>query len=257
MDALRIERRGPALWLTLNRPEKRNPLGRELLRALHGAITGAVDQDDVRCIVLAGAGPVFCAGADLAEFVQAEDPAVLAADGELLARLLHAIVESPKPVVARVQGAALAGGAGLVAAADVAVAADDARFAFTEVRIGLVPAVISPYVLRAIGRRAAQAHVLTAAPFDAAEALRIGLVHRVVPPSALDAAVDDLVGALGRAAPGALHSVKRLLDQVAGRDVVEVRDLTIRTLAERRASEEGQEGMRAFLEKRDARWVVG
>lgn len=256
MAPLRTEQRGPALWLTLNRPEKRNPLGRDLLRALHGAIMGAVDRDDVRCIVLAGAGPVFCAGADLTEFVQAEDPAVLAADGELLARLLQAIVDSPKPVIARVQGAALAGGAGLVAAADIVVAADDARFGFTEVRIGLVPAVISPFVLRAIGRRAAQAHFLTGAPFDAAEALRIGLVHRVVPANALDAAVDEIVGALGRAAPGALGSVKRLLDQVQGLGVGEARDLTIRTLAERRASEEGQEGMRAFLEKRDAAWVT-
>ncbi|MBX5446364.1 enoyl-CoA hydratase-related protein [Sphaerobacter sp.] len=256
MDPLRTEQRGPALWLTLNRPEKRNPLGRDLLRALHGAIMAATDRDDVRCIVLAGAGPVFCAGADLTEFVQAEDPAVLAADGELLARLLQSIVDSPKPVIARVQGAALAGGAGLVAAADFVVAADDARFGFTEVRIGLVPAVISPFVLRAIGRRAAQAHFLTGAPFDAAEALRIGLVHRVVPANELDAAVDEIVGALGRAAPGALGSVKRLLNQVQGLGIGEARELTIRTLAERRASEEGQEGMRAFLEKRDAAWVT-
>lgn len=256
MTPLRIEQRGPALWLTLNRAEKRNPLGRDLLRALHGAIMAATDRDDVRCIVLAGAGPAFCAGADLTEFVQAEDPAVLAADGELLARLLQAIVDSPKPVIARVQGAALAGGAGLVAAADFVVAADDARFGFTEVRIGLVPAVISPFVLRAIGRRAAQAHFLTGAPFDAAEALRIGLVHRVVPAHALDAAVDEIVGALGRAAPEALGSVKRLLEQVQGLAVGEARELTIRTLAERRASEEGQEGMRAFLEKRDAAWVT-
>ncbi|MBX6342718.1 MAG: enoyl-CoA hydratase/isomerase family protein, partial [Thermomicrobiaceae bacterium] len=175
MDELRIEQRGPARWLILNRPDKRNALSRALIRALHGAIETAPSHQETRCLVLAGAGPVFCAGADVTEFVQAEDPAILAADGELLARLLEAIVDSPLPVVARVQGAALGGGAGLAAAADIVVASEDARFAFTEVRLGLVPAVISPFVLRALGRRQAQAAMLLGAPLPAEEALRVGL----------------------------------------------------------------------------------
>lgn len=257
MNDLLIEQRGRARWLILNRPEKRNALTRDLIGALHEAVTAAADDAETRCLVLAGAGKLFCAGADLNEFVQAEDPAVLAADGQRLARLLLAINRSPKPVIVRVQGAALAGGAGLAAAADFVIAAEDARFALTEVRIGLVPAVISPFVLRAMGRRAAQAHMLTGAPFDAAEALRTGLAHRVVPADELDTAVDELVAALSGAAPGAMAAVKELLDKVDGRDPEQARDITTATLASRRASEEGQEGMRAFLEKRTPRWAAG
>lgn len=255
MDYLQIEQRGSARWLILNQPAKRNPLSRALLRALHSAIIDAADHDEIRCVVLAGDGPVFCAGADLTEFVQADDPAILAADGELLAQLLQAIAESPKPVIARVQGAALAGGAGLVAAADFAVATEDAQFGFTEIRIGLVPAVISPFVLRAIGRRATQRYFLNGGRFSAAEALRCGLISHVVPAHELDAAVDELVEALGQAAPGALGTVKQLLTAVEGLPFAAARDLTIQTLAERRASAEGQEGMRAFLEKRRPSWV--
>lgn len=255
MDDLLIEQRGVARWLILNRPEKRNPLSRELVRALHGAVETAATQDDVRCLVLAGAGPIFCAGADLNEFVQADDPAILAADGELLSRLLEAISDSPKPVIARVQGAALAGGFGLAAAADVVVAASDARFALTEVRIGLVPAVIGPFVLRALGRRAVLPHMLGGGRFDATEALRIGLVHQVVEPNALDAAVDALVEGFSQAAPGALAATKQLVSEIDGRDPLAVRELTIRLAGERRMSEEGQEGMRSFLEKRRPTWV--
>ncbi len=256
MEELRIEQRGGARWLILNRPDKRNALNRALIRALHGAIETAPSHRETRCLVLAGAGPVFCAGADVTEFVQAEDPAILAADGELLARLLEVIVDSPLPVVARVQGAALGGGAGLAAAADIVVASEDARFAFTEVRLGLVPAVISPFVLRALGRRQAQAAMLLGAPLPAEEALRVGLAHRVVAPDALDAAVDEVAGALAQGAPGALAEVKRLLDRVDGLAPAAAREITVDTLAERRASEEGQEGMQAFLEKRRPRWAV-
>ena len=257
MDDLRIEQRDSARWLILNRPDKRNPLSRNLLRALHGAVESAASDDDTRCIILAGAGPVFCAGADLTEAVQADDPAILAADGELLSRLLQAIVESPRPVIARVQGAALAGGFGLAAAADIVVAASDARFALTEVRIGLVPAVIGPYVLRALGTRQAIPRMLLGAAFDAEEALRIGLAHRVVEPNALDAAVDEVVEDLSRGAPGALAAVKRLVAGVEGLGFDEAREVTVGLYAERRQSAEGQEGMRSFLEKRRPRWAVG
>jgi methylglutaconyl-CoA hydratase len=255
MDELRVEQRGPARWLILNRPEKRNALNRDLVHALHDAVTTAASLDEVRCIVLAGAGNVFCAGADLNEFRQASDPAVLAADGELLARTLEAISTSPKPVIARVHGAAVGGGVGLVAACDFAVAGVDARFTLSEVRLGLTPAVISPFVLRALGRRATQAFMLSSTPLDAHEAQRLGLITQVVDPRALDAAVDDLIEHLAEAAPGALAGVKTLLDGVAGLSLEEAREVTIQALAARRMSDEGQEGMAAFLEKRKPRWA--
>ncbi len=255
MDELRIEQRGPARWLILNRPERRNALNRDLVRALHGAVMTASSLDGVRCIVLAGAGPVFCAGADLNEFRQADDPAVLAADGELLARLLESISNSPKPVIVRAHGAAIGGGVGLVAAADFAIADLDARFTLSEVRLGLTPAVISPYVLRALGRRNAQAFMLSSTALDAHEARRLGLVSKVVEPQALDAAIDELIEHLAQAAPGAMADVKTLLEQVDGLRLDEARDVTVQALADRRESAEGQEGMAAFLEKRKPNWA--
>ena len=255
MDELRIEQRGPARWLILNRPDKRNALSRDLVRALHGAVETAASLKEVRCIVLAGAGPVFCAGADLNEFRQADDPAVLAADGELLARLLEAISRSPKPVIARAHGAAIGGGVGLVAAADFAIADLDARFTLSEVRLGLTPAVISPFVLRALGRRNAQAFMLASTPVDAHEARRLGLISKVVEPPALDAAIDDLIERVAQAAPSALAAVKQLIDDVEGLSPEDAREVTVRALAERRTSDEGQEGMAAFLEKRKPCWV--
>ena len=255
MDELRIEQRGPARWLILNRPERRNALSRDLVRALHGAVTIAASFADVRCIVLAGAGPVFCAGADLHEFRQADDPAVLAADGELLARLLEAISTSPKPVIVRAHGAAIGGGVGLVAAADFAIADLDARFTLSEVRLGLTPAVISPFVLRALGRRNAQAFMLSSTAIDAHEARRLGLISKVVEPQALDAAVDDLIDHLAQAAPGALADVKSLINDVDGLPLEEARHVTVQALANRRMSPEGQEGMAAFLEKRKPNWA--
>lgn len=255
MDELRIEQRGPARWLTLNRPDKRNALSRDLVRGLHGAVTTAASFDSVRCIVLAGAGPVFCAGADLNEFRQADDPAVLAADGELLARTLEAISASPKPVIARVHGAAIGGGVGLVSACDFAIADLDARFTLSEVRLGLTPATISPFVLRALGRRNTQAFMLASTPVDAQEARRIGLLTKVVEPQALDAAVDDLVEHLTQAAPGALADVKTLLNDVDGLSLEDARDMTVQALSDRRLSAEGQEGMAAFLEKRRPHWA--
>jgi methylglutaconyl-CoA hydratase len=159
-------------------------------------------------------------------------------------------------VVACVQGAALGGGAGLVAVADIAVAEDAARFGFTEVRLGIVPAVISPYVVRKIGVSAARELFLTGERFTAARAAEIGLVHRVVPVAELDAAVDERVQELLQAAPGALAAAKNLVRSVAGRPLEEVRELTIEAIADRRASAEGQEGLAAFLEKRKPRWTA-
>lgn len=253
---LLVETRGRARWLTLNRPERRNALSRGLVAALTEALAEAAADEAVRSVVIAGAGPVFCAGADLTEFREVTDPAQVKADGEGLARLLAAIASSPKPVLARVHGAAMAGAVGVVAAADLAVAATDARFALTEVRIGLVPAVISPYLVRALGRRAATALMLSGLTFEAPEALRLGLIQTAVIPSMLDETVDQLTADLGRAAPRAVAEVKRLVERVAGLPLDEARSLTVELLTARRASAEGQEGMRAFLEKRQPRWAV-
>jgi methylglutaconyl-CoA hydratase len=255
MDELLIEQRGAARWLTLNRPERRNALSRALVRALYDAVSAAASDDDCRCIVLAGAGPVFCAGADLNEFREASDPAVLTSDGDLLSRTLEALSTSPKPVIARVQGAALGGGVGLVAAVDFAIAVPDARFTLSEVRLGITPAVISPHILRALGRRRAMAFMLASTPMDANEALAHGLLTSVVDAAVLDEAIDRLVLSLMLAAPGALAAIKTLLDDVDGLSLAEARAVTVRQLAERRASAEGQEGMSAFLEKRKPSWT--
>lgn len=255
MDDLLIEQRGAACWLTLNRPERRNALSRALVRALHDAVVEAANNERCRCIVLAGAGTVFCAGADLNEFREASDSAVLTSDGEMLSRTLEALNTSPKPVIARVHGAALGGGVGLVAAVDFAIGVPDARFTLSEVRLGITPAVISPFVLRALGRRRAQAFMLASTPMNATQALTQGLLTTLVEADGLDGAVDALVMSLSQAAPGALAAVKTLLRDIDGRSPAEAREVTVRQLAERRASAEGQEGMSAFLEKRTPSWT--
>jgi len=249
---------GPVAHVVLTRPEARNALDGPTARELRESVRAASARDDIRVIVLAGRGAVFCAGADIAwmkaaaSFSREES---LADAGELR-ELFEAVDSSPKAVVACVQGAALGGGAGLVAASDVAVAAEDAQFAFGEVRLGLVPALISPYVIRKIGVSAARELFLTGERFGAARAQALGLVHRIVPPDQLDAAVDERVRELLLAAPGAIASAKSLIKSVAGRPVEDVRELTIETIIERRASPEGQEGLGAFLEKRKPSWAI-
>ncbi len=243
---------GPVAHVVLDRPEVRNAFDGAMVRELRDAVAAASARDDIRVIVLAGRGSVFCAGADLewmrtvAGFTREEN----LADARALFDLYETIDRSPKAVVAAVQGAALGGGAGLVAVADVAVAEEGARFGFTEVRLGLVPAVISPFVVRKIGASAARELFLTGERFSAERAAAIGLVHRVVKLDELDAATDERVGELLKAAPGAVAAAKVLLRGVEGRPLDAVRDLACETIAERRASPEGQEGLRAFLEKR-------
>jgi methylglutaconyl-CoA hydratase len=247
---------GPVAHIVLARPEVRNAFDAAMVRELHDAVGAASARDDVRVIVLAGRGSVFCAGADLewmrmaASFTREEN----LADARRLFELYETIDRSPKAVLAAVQGAALGGGAGLAAVADVVVAEEGAQFGFTEVRLGLVPAVISPYVIRKIGVSAARELFLTGERFPAARAAAIGLVHRVARPDGLDAAVDGRVRELLQAAPGAVASAKALIRSVAGRPVESVRELVCERIAERRASLEGQEGLRAFLEKRRPDW---
>jgi len=248
---------GPVAHLVLDRPEARNAFDGGMVRELTDAVGAVSARDDVRVLVLAGRGSVFCAGADLewmrkaGSFTREEN----LDDARALFELYNAIDRSPKAVVASVQGAALGGGAGLVATADIVVAEGGARFGFTEVRLGLVPAVISPFVVRKIGASAARELFLTGERFTAAKAAAIGLVHHVVPVDDLDAAVDERVGELLRAAPGAVAAAKGLVRSVSGPPVESLRELVCRLIAERRASEEGREGLRSFLENRDPPWV--
>jgi methylglutaconyl-CoA hydratase len=243
MSALRIERDGGVLRVTIAKEERRNAFDAALIAELTDAFA---DVGDARVVVLAGDGPSFCAGADV-EWQRASvdlsyDENV--EDAMRLYRMLETIDECPAPLVARVQGFALGGGSGLVACADIVVAAPDATFGFTEVRLGIVPAVISPFVLARIGPGAARRYFVTGERFGAEVALRMGLVHEVT--EDLDAAVEHVVGHILAAGPEAARAAKRLVrDRPTG-------DATAQLAARMRTSPEGQEGLRAFLEKRAA-----
>jgi methylglutaconyl-CoA hydratase len=245
MANLRVERDGPVLRITLTRPDRRNAFDSTLIAELAEAFAGV---GRACAVLLAGEGPSFCAGADI-DWMRASaglsfDENV--ADANAMRRMFEAIDGCPTPVVARVHGHALGGGVGLVAASDVAIAAPDTVFAFSEVKLGIIPAVISPFALARIGPGAARRYFVTGERFDAGTALRIGLVHEVA--DDLDAAVDRVLGELLSAGPHAARWAKRLLrERPAGAE-------TARWIAERRTSEEGQEGLRAFLEKRPPNW---
>jgi methylglutaconyl-CoA hydratase len=247
MAALRVERDGETLHVTLARPDRRNAFDAALIGELTEAFS---DIGDARAVVLAGEGESFCAGADVEwqrtsiELTVEEN----VQDALRLHRMLVAVYECPAPVIARVQGYALGGGSGLVSCADVAVAAPDAIFGFTEVRLGIIPAVISPFVFAKIGTSAARRYFLTGERFDAATALRIGLVHEVA--DELDDAVARIVGDVLRSGPEATRAAKRLVRDRPGEG-----EALARIAAGLRAGEEGQEGLRAFLEKRDPAWV--
>jgi methylglutaconyl-CoA hydratase len=248
VSALRLERDGDVLRVALARRERRNAFDAALIRELADAF---VDVGDARAVVLAGDGPSFCAGADDEWQRSSIDLSYEAnvEDARRLYRMLDAIFRCPAPVVARVQGYALGGGSGLTACADIAVAGEDAVFGFSEVRLGIIPSVISPFVLARIGPAAARRYFLTGERFDAATALRIGLVHEVA--ADIDAAVERVVDAILAAGPVAVREAKRLVLDPGDED-----DLVARA-AERRTSEEGQEGLRAFLEKRTPGWASG
>ena len=245
VGALRIEREGPVLRVMLARPEQRNAFDAELIRELTEAFA---DVGDARAIVLSGEGKSFCAGADVDWQRSAIDLSYdeNVEDALCLYRMLEAIDSCPAPVVARVQGYALGGGSGLVCCADVAIAAPDATFGFSEVKLGIVPAVISPFVFPRIGTAAARRYFLTGEQFDAETALRIGLVHEVV--ADLDAALERVLGELMSAGPEATRAAKKLIrDRPGGAEAAQL-------AAKLRTSSEGQEGLRAFLDKRPAAW---
>ena len=243
--------------VTLERPHVHNAFDDAMIAELTRVLQGLGDDHQVRVVVLQGAGHSFCAGADLdwMRRTAAYDEVQNQDDARRLAALLATLDALPKPVVARVHGNVLGGGVGLCACCDIAVAADDARFALSEARVGLIPATIGPYVVDAIGPRAARRYMLTAERFDAREALRLGLVHELVAADALDARVDALVATLLEAGPQAQAEAKRLIRRVrhGAIDAGMIAD-TARHIAAVRASPEGREGIAAFLERRMPAW---
>lgn len=257
---LQIDHQGAIATVTLARPEVRNAFNDELIALLERAFRELGARDDVRCIVLAAKGEAFCAGADLnwmkrmAGFSREEN----LADAGALAAMLGTLYACPKPTIAKVQGDVYAGGTGLVAACDIAVGLDTVHFCLSETRLGLIPATISPYVIRAMGARAAHRYFLTAERFTSQEAHRIGLLHEVVTGGHLDAKVAELAGALVNAGPAAVRACKQLVQDVAERDITpELVARTVEGIADIRASAEGREGVQSFLGKRKPNWLLG
>jgi methylglutaconyl-CoA hydratase len=256
-ETLQIEMGHGVAIIWMNRPEVRNAFNEEMIAELTGVFRGLDADAEVRAVVLAGRGPAFCAGADLnwmkkmAGFSFEENRS----DALRLADMLDALATLSKPTIARVHGPAFAGGVGLLAACDIAVAAQNAEFCLSETKLGLIPAVVSPYVLAAMGERAAHRYFLTAERFDAAEAYRIGLAQELVLPGELDAKINEILGHLVQASPQAVTAGKELIRAVAGRpiDAALVGDTATR-IAKARASVEGKEGVRSFLEKRKPAW---
>jgi methylglutaconyl-CoA hydratase len=250
---------GPVTTVTLNRPDVRNAFNETLIDELTAWAREVRGDGTIRAVVLQGAGPVFCAGADLQWMSKMVDYSrdQNLDDARRASEMLLALDELPVPLIGRVQGAALGGGAGLAAVCDVVVAAKDAVFGFTEVTLGILPSMISPYVVRKIGLSAARELCLSGARFPAARALEIGLVHEVVQAERLDLAVERHVQQFERAAPTAVAATKRLLSAVHGRAPADVMALTVDAIANQRVSAEGQDGMRAFLEKRPPDWATG
>lgn len=254
---LRLERRGIVAYVTLARPEVHNAFNARLIAELHAAFQTLSDDDDVRAVVLAGDGPSFCAGADLnwmrasLDFTHDEN----VGDALRMADMFRTIDNCRHPVIGRIHGAALGGGSGLTAVCDIAIAAEGTVFGFTEARLGIAPAVISPFALRKIGETHARALFLTAERFDAYRARTIGLVHSVVPEDELDETVATTLKNIGRSAPAGVRAAKVMAKTVLHLPDDEARLMTAATIAGLRTTEEGQEGIRAFLEKRRASWV--
>jgi methylglutaconyl-CoA hydratase len=255
---LRLERRGATAFVTMNRPEVHNAFNARLILELGDAFARLGADEQVRAVVLRGEGRSFSAGADLnwmrssLDFTHEDN----VRDALRMAEMLQAIDDCPCPVIARIQGAALGGGAGLTAVVDIAIAGEGCRFGFTEVRLGIAPAVISPFAVRKIGESQARALFVTGERFDAARALRIGLVHEVVPAAELDAAVDAKLAEIGKNSPEAVRASKRMARTALRIGAEDARRLTAETIAGLRVSPAGQEGIRAFLEKRTASWVT-
>jgi len=254
---LTTRREGVVEHLILNRPEVRNAFNAEMIGELTAWAAEFSRQSDARVVVLSGAGKVFCAGADAAwmaataAFSEADN----LRDANTASAMFRALDELPVPLIGRIHGAAIGGGAGLAAVCDIAIADQDAVFGFTEVKLGIIPAVISPFVLAKIGRSAARELFLSGARFPAARAYKIGLVHAAVPAAELDDTVMRYVTEVATGGREAIAAAKALIRNVWGRTAAEAAPITAAALAARRVSPEGQEGLRAFLEKRKPRWT--
>ncbi|MCB2211900.1 enoyl-CoA hydratase/isomerase family protein [bacterium] len=242
--------------VVMNRPERRNAFTSEMVSDLTELFQLLVDDAAVRCIVLTGEGQAFSAGADLNYMRSIKDAGEAAniADANALAQLLELIYTHPKPVIGRVNGPAIGGGLGLVAACDIAIGKTGSKFAFSEVRLGLAPAVIAPFVVKAIGEKNARRYMLTGDLFNDETAVSIGLLYKSVTPVDLDSAVRTVTDSLFVVAPDAVAACKDLIRQVSERSLDDVQDYTAKLIASLRAGAEGQEGMAAFLEKRDPSW---
>ena len=254
---LLVEKKDGVARVTLNRPEVRNAFDDALISQLKKSFEDIGRDPSVRAMVLAGSGPAFCAGADLnwmkrmATYGYEQN----LADAQALADMLATLDRMPKPTIARVHGPAFAGGTGLVAACDIAVGTPEAKFCFSEAKLGLSPATISPHVLRAIGERAARRYFLTAEVFDAAEAHRIGLLSALVPAEKLDSFMEEQIKHVLAGGPEAMKKIKALIRSVASRPVDDALVAeTAQRIAEIRVSPEGKEGIASFLEKRKASW---
>ncbi|MES2973982.1 MAG: enoyl-CoA hydratase/isomerase family protein [Pseudomonadota bacterium] len=259
MNHITLETTGAVATVTLNRPDVRNAFNDEVILELTQVFRDLGARDDVRCIVLAAAGTAYCAGADLnwmkrmADYTREQN----LADAGQLGEMLRVIYTCPKPTIAKVQGDVYAGGTGLVAACDIAISVDTASYCLSETRIGLIPATISPYVIRAMGARAAHRYFLTAERFSAAEAYRIGFVHEVVVAGELEAKTGELARTLVNCGPAAVKATKKLVQDVAEKDITpELIAMTVSGIADIRVSPEGREGVQSFLQKRKPGWLL-
>lgn len=253
-----VENNPPIRWIRLTRPDQRNALEPTMIQQLTEAFQEAGADDNVRAVVLAGDGPAFCAGADLEWMRQAAeyDEQANFEDAQVLAELLHAIADCPKPVVARVHGAVVGGGVGLVAAADVAIAEDDTWFQLSEVKLGLIPAVILPYVIEAIGPRRTRQLTVTADKLDAKTAKSYGLITECVPPKQLNAQVTDTLTAICAGGPDAIAQAKQFIREVAAEPLTEkLRTTTAKRIAAVRAMDEARAGIAAFFARQKPPWA--
>lgn len=260
-NSVLLTRRGALAEITLNRPQVHNAFDDALVVALQFALEEAAADDGVRCVVLTGAGKSFSAGADLnwMRGMVATSEEDNRADSLQLAALMRTLDFFPKPTLARVNGAAYGGGVGLIAACDIAIGVEGAKFSLSEVKLGLVPAVISPYVIAAIGARHARRLFISGEVFDAAHAARIGLLHEVVPATELDAATDRVLHFLVKGGPLAQREAKRLVQRMTGVTAESIEAIDTQNaelIARLRVSEEGQHGLKAFLDKRPPRWIT-
>ena len=253
---LRYSAQGPVAQVRLDRPDVRNALDTHLIEQLHSTFEKIAHDSAIRAVVLSGEGKVFCGGADVnmmresLELTRKQN----IASARALSEMFRAIDRCPKPVIAKVHGAALGGGAGLVAVCDIAIAGSDAVFGFTETKLGITPAVISPFVLAKIGSSHARALFLTGERFDARRAQAIGLVHEVVVGDTLDVAIERVTNEVLSAGPSAIAAAKKLIARVRESPYGESLDITAEATAKQRTSAEGQEGLRAFLERRPPNW---